>query len=57
MSMRLQKHLSRKYGEKTYFKHVIVIPSDLIEKLDWKDEQEIKGSIKSGNAIIAWEQK
>ena len=50
--MKLQKHLSRKVGDKTYYKHVIVIPSDLIGKLGWKDEEEIKGNVKNNKLII-----
>jgi antitoxin component of MazEF toxin-antitoxin module len=50
--MRLQKHLSRKYGNTTYYKYVIVVPSNLIEKLEWKDEQEIKGTIKNKKLVI-----
>ena len=50
--MKLQKHLSRKVGDKTYYKHVIVIPQDLIDKLGWKDEQEIKGNVRNKKLII-----
>lgn len=50
--MRLQKHTSRKVGNKTYYKHVIVIPSKLIEELGWKDEEEIKGNVKNKKLII-----
>jgi len=50
--MRLQKHLSRKAGNKTYYKHVIVIPSKLVEALNWKDEQELKGSVKNKKLVI-----
>lgn len=50
--MKLQKHLSRKVDDKTYYKYVIVVPSNLIEQLNWKDETEIKGTIQKGKLII-----
>jgi len=50
--MKLQKHLSRKVGDTTYYKHVIVIPSKLIEELGWKDEQEIKGKVSKKKLVI-----
>jgi len=50
--MKLQKHLSRKVGNKIYYKHVIVIPSNLVEELSWKDEQELKGKVLNKKLII-----
>lgn len=52
MSMRLQKHLSRKVGNKIYYKHVIVVPSKLVEELKWKDEQELKGKVQNKKLVI-----
>lgn len=51
-SMKLQKHISRKIGNKEYLKYVIVIPKEDIDKLGWKDKQELQLTIKGPNAII-----
>lgn len=50
--VRLQKQLSRKYGDKIYAKYVIVIRPTLIEKLGWEDKQELKPEIKNNKLII-----
>ena len=50
--MKLQKHKSRVVGDKTYYKYVIVIPQDLIDKLSWRDEQEIKGNVRNKKLVI-----
>ncbi len=50
--MRLQKQLSRKWGDKEYVKYVIVIKEKLIEKLGWKEGQELEGKVKGDKLII-----
>tara|TARA_Y100000310_G_C20658536_1_gene803359 strand:+ start:816 stop:980 length:165 start_codon:yes stop_codon:yes gene_type:complete len=40
--MKLQKHLSRKIGDKKYTKWVITIPADEIEKLGWKEGEDLE---------------
>jgi len=49
--MKLQKQLSRKTKEKEYVKWVIVIPGETIEKLGWKDGQDLTETIK-GKALL-----
>lgn len=49
--MKLQAHVSRKVNDKTYVKHVIVIPTDTIEKLGWNDGKNINYKI-LGNRLI-----
>ena len=41
-TMKLQKHLSRKIGDKKYTKWVITIPADEIEKLGWKEGEDLE---------------
>jgi len=50
--MKLQKQLSKKYGDKEYSKYVIVVPQDIIAKLEWKGGEEIKASVKGFKLII-----
>jgi len=50
--MHLQKQLSKKYGDKEYAKYVIVIKSQHIEKLGWKDGDKLNATVKGKELII-----
>lgn len=50
--MRLQKQLSRKIDSKEYAKYVIVVKSKHIEKLGWKEGQELEAEVKGDKLII-----
>lgn len=50
--MHLQKQLSRKYEGKEYAKYVLVIKPKLIEKLGWKDGEELEAEVKKDKLII-----
>ena len=50
--MRLQKQLSRKYEGKEYAKYVIVVKSKYIEKLGWKEGEELEAEVKDKKLII-----
>ena len=50
--MKLQKQLSRKYGDKEYAKYVIVIKQKHIEKLGWKEGEELEAEVKGEKLII-----
>lgn len=39
--MKLQKQLSKKYGNKEYHKYVVVIPSEMVEKSEFKEGDEL----------------
>ena len=43
--MKLQKQLSRRVGETTYAKWIIIIPPSEIEKLGWKEGEELDGEV------------
>lgn len=45
-----QKH--SEYNGKFYFKHWVVIPNKIIEKLDWKTGDELEIEVKGGKLII-----
>ena len=50
--MKLQKQLSRKVGDVEYAKWVLVIPPNIIEKLKWKEGQELKAEIKENRLVV-----
>ena len=50
--MRLQKQLSRKYGNTEYAKYVIVVKPKIIERLGWKDGEELEGKVKGDKLVI-----
>jgi bifunctional DNA-binding transcriptional regulator/antitoxin component of YhaV-PrlF toxin-antitoxin module len=50
--MRLQSQISRKYGDKEYRKHWIVISDKLLKKLGWKAGQDLEAEVKGDKLII-----
>lgn len=50
--MKLQKQLSRKYGDKDYAKYVLVIKPKYIEQLGWKEGQELEAEVKGDKLVI-----
>lgn len=50
--MRLQKQLSRKVGSQEYSKYVLTIPPKEIEKLGWKEGQELNIEVKGKEARL-----
>ena len=50
--MKLQAHISRKVKDKTYVKHVLVIPTTVLEDLGWKDGKEIQYKIIKNRLIL-----
>jgi len=50
--MRLIKQFGRKYGDKNYFKYILVIPNKIIEKLGWKGGEDLEAEIKKDKLII-----
>ncbi len=51
-NMQLQKQVSRRYKGTDYPKYVIVIPPSEIEKLGWKDGEELEPEIDNSRLII-----
>lgn len=50
--MKLQKQLSRKVGQQEYAKFVVTISPKDIEKLGWKQGQELNLEISGSKATI-----
>jgi bifunctional DNA-binding transcriptional regulator/antitoxin component of YhaV-PrlF toxin-antitoxin module len=50
--MRLQKQLSRKYGNKEYPKWVITIPPKQVEALGWNEGEFLRSEVNTQELII-----
>jgi AbrB family looped-hinge helix DNA binding protein len=50
--MKLLSQISRQYKDKKYHKHWIVIPNDIVEKLEWDEGDELKAEVKNEKLII-----
>ena len=50
--MRLIKQHGRKYGDKDYYKYIVVIPNKDIDKLGWKGGEELETEVKNDKLII-----
>ncbi len=50
--MRLQKQLSVKRGAKVYYKYLLVIPNEIVEKLGWVESQELAPETKGRTLIL-----
>ncbi|MDO8622910.1 MAG: AbrB/MazE/SpoVT family DNA-binding domain-containing protein [archaeon] len=46
--MKLQKQLSKKRGDKEYYRYVVNIPSDVIEQSGFKEGDELSAEAKKG---------
>jgi antitoxin component of MazEF toxin-antitoxin module len=51
--MRLQKQKSRRVGDKEYSKYVIIVPPDRIEKLGWREGEELTDQVQGSKLIIS----
>jgi len=50
--MRLQKQLSRKYGNKEYPKWVITIPPKQVEALGWNEGEFLESEVSTHELIV-----
>lgn len=50
--MRLIKQKGRDYGEREYFKFLVVIPNKVIRKLGWKGGEDLKADVKENRLVI-----
>lgn len=50
--MKLQKHKAYEYKGESKYKYVIVFPNEDIEKLGWKEGEELKGIIENSKYCI-----
>ena len=50
--MKLQKQLSRKYGNKEYPKWVIIVPPRQIEVLGWSEGEYLESEVRERELIV-----
>ena len=50
--MKIQKQLSKKRGDKIYYKYVLNIPSKLLKKSGFKAGDELKADAKKGEVRL-----
>ncbi len=50
--MKLQKRFNRKVGDKEYSKWVVVIPPEHIDKIGWKEGEDLEVAIKQNELVI-----
>lgn len=50
--MKIQKQLAYHYKEKPYYKHVLVLPRNVIEKLGWDTVDQLEVDIESGRLVL-----
>jgi hypothetical protein len=50
--MRLQKQVSRRIEEVEYAKYVVVIPPDNVERLGWKEGEELDSQIQGQKLVL-----
>lgn len=50
--LKLQKHRTRKVGDKDYFKWELVIPNDVVKVLGWDDNIELESRARNGKLVI-----
>ncbi|MBI2577083.1 hypothetical protein HYV84_07765 [Candidatus Woesearchaeota archaeon] len=50
--MRLIKQKGRDYGDKEYFKFLVVVPNKLIHKLGWKGGEDLEANVKDSKLVI-----
>jgi AbrB family looped-hinge helix DNA binding protein len=50
--MKLQKQVSRKVKNKEYSKYVIVLPSEIVAKLGWKEGENLEAFVRNKKLVI-----
>ena len=50
--MRLQKQVNRVVEDKEYSKYVIIVPPEDVQKLEWKEGEELSHEVKEQALII-----
>lgn len=50
--MRLQRQVSRRTERKEYPKYVVVIPPEKVEKLGWKEGEELEEIVRGDSLTI-----
>lgn len=50
--MRLIEQKSRNYGDKEYFKYIVVLPSKIVKQLGWKAGEDLEVEVQGKKLVI-----
>jgi len=50
--VKLQKRFAYKYKDKEHYKHVITVPEEAVERLGWKEGQELEQILEKDALVI-----
>jgi antitoxin component of MazEF toxin-antitoxin module len=50
--VKLQKQIAYKYKNKKHYKHVIIIPEDMLTELGWKEGVELAEKVENGQLVL-----
>jgi len=50
--VRLQKRFAYTYKDKEHYKHVVTLPEKEIERLGWKEGQELELAVKNNELVL-----
>jgi bifunctional DNA-binding transcriptional regulator/antitoxin component of YhaV-PrlF toxin-antitoxin module len=50
--VKLQKRFAYKYKDKEHYKHIIIIPDEIVEQLGWKEGIEIEPKVKDNELVL-----
>ena len=50
--MKIQKNLAYKYKQKNHYKHVVIIPNNLMDQLGWSPDSELEPKVEGNNLIL-----
>jgi bifunctional DNA-binding transcriptional regulator/antitoxin component of YhaV-PrlF toxin-antitoxin module len=49
--VKLQKQLAYRYKEKKYYKHLVVIPEETLQRVGWTPGENLEWTV-SGNSLV-----
>jgi len=55
--VKLQKRFAYTYKDKDHYKHVVTIPEEVVERLGWKEGQELEPLVEKDTLMIRRAQK
>jgi bifunctional DNA-binding transcriptional regulator/antitoxin component of YhaV-PrlF toxin-antitoxin module len=50
--VKLQKRFSYKYKDKDHYKHLVTIPDEIINQLNWKEGIELEPIVSNGKLLL-----
>ena len=50
--VKLQKHVAYKYNNRKHYKHIVIIPEEMIDELGWKDGVELVQQVENDHLIL-----